>query len=993
MFLERHGVITTMLYRVSVIVFASLAPPLFALAQSGPAVDGLALFAQEVFPVLEENCLRCHGRDGKTKGGLALTTPAGLREGGNQGPAIDPEDPGASLLLEMVSYKDEDHEMPPDGKLSAGSIEAIAQWVKLGAPWPANAAAQADTAGPLPLGMDFDDEGLWAFLPLGSPAAPEADAPEWAESPIDAFVYARLAAAGIAPAPAATKSTLIRRLYYDFTGLPPTPEEVEAFVNDERPGAYEHLVDYLLASPHYGEKWGRHWLDLVHYADSNGYERDTDKPYMWRYRDYVIRSFNEDKPYDEFVIEQLAGDELERPGAGALIATGYYRLGLWDDEPADALQGLYDNLDDMVDTTGKVFLGITMGCARCHDHKIDPILQSEYYEFLSFFHGVKMIQRIKGNGILRSILPPEEEAAYQRKLREKEARENSLAEEIRAYLASFKSAVLRERPGLIQDSGIVLSDISGLEFRFYRDTWESLPDFEMLKPETAGRVEDNFITTELATRDAGVGFVFEGKLRVPKAGEYRFFIESVDGVRLLLDGNVLYSVLGLGQREDSVVRDLEGGAYPFRVEYFTKNGPPKLELSWSSKFMEKRPLSAGAQQSKNNTALRPLFRKHAREILGPEAVAGLKRAEKELKAVKNREVPGKMAATVSEKGAAPPATHILIRGNPHAKGKEVAPGFPALFRAPRPAAPSPYQTAQSSGRRRQLAEWIASPDNPLTARVMANRIWQYHFGRGIVRSSNNFGVMGERPTHPELLDWMAGEFIRGGWRMKPLHKMIAMSRTYRMSSQGRAEALARDPDNDLFWRFNMRRLTSEEVRDSLLKAGGTLNTEMFGPGVYPELPAEVIATSSKQSTLLSSGMWGESTPEEAARRSIYIHVKRSLLLPLLTDFDMAETDASCPVRFSTTLPTQALGMLNSDFINGQAKLFAARLPAEAGGGVQAQVRRALEIATSRAATPEELARGLAFINEMRTVEGLPLETALERFCLLALNLNEFVFLD
>ena len=306
---------------------------------------------------------------------------------------------------------------------------------------------------------------------------------------------------------------------------------------------------------------------------------------------------------------------------------------------------------------------------------------------------------------------------------------------------------------------------------------------------------------------------------------------------------------------------------------------------------------------------------------------------------------------------------------------------------------SPYGTEDSSGRRRLLAEWIASPSNPLTARVIVNRVWQFHFGRGIVASSNNFGVIGRRPTHPDLLDWLASEFVRGGWSLKELHRLILTSQTYRMSSQSYPKALEQDPANRLFWRFDMRRLTAEEIRDSVLSATGVLNLKMYGPGVYPELPAEVLATSSKQQEIVGSGMWGVSTPEEGSRRSVYVHVKRSLLMPMLTNFDLAETDSSCPVRFSTTQPTQALGMLNSAFVNEQSVVLADRVRREAGQSIGAQIARVLEIVTSRPATEAEVARGVAFMDELQAEDGLDADTALKRFCLLAFNLNEFMYLD
>ncbi|HEY0552061.1 MAG TPA: DUF1553 domain-containing protein, partial [Verrucomicrobiae bacterium] len=346
------------------------------------------------------------------------------------------------------------------------------------------------------------------------------------------------------------------------------------------------------------------------------------------------------------------------------------------------------------------------------------------------------------------------------------------------------------------------------------------------------------------------------------------------------------------------------------------------------------------------------------------------------------------ALGVSESGTKAPTTFVLLRGNPKVKGDQVEPGFPQVLGGAEARLAKLSAAAKSSGRRTALANWIASPENPLTARVMANRLWQHHFGRGIVRSPNNFGLQGDAPTHPELLDWLASEFIAQGWRLKPLHRLIMTSRTYQMSSQGRPDGLTADPANDLFWRFEMRRLTAEEIRDSILAVSGSLNSKMFGPSIYVEIPKEVLAGQS-----VPGKNWGKSSPEEQARRSIYIHVKRSLITPILESFDLAETDRSTPARFSTVQPTQALGMLNSDFLNRQAQVFAERLRKEAGDDLRKQVRLALSLATSRTPTNGEVKRGVRLIESLEAEEKVTPEVALKYFCLMALNLNEMVFLD
>ncbi len=597
----------------------------------------------------------------------------------------------------------------------------------------------------------------WAFQAIRKQVPPvhlAADPSDAPANPIDAFIAQRLRDKGLPIPKAASRRALIRRVTYDLTGLPPTLEQVEAFVHDASPQAWEHLIDRLLESPHYGEKWGRHWLDLVRFAETNSYETDEAKPHAWRYRDYVIRAFNADKPYDRFIREQLAGDELPDGGAEGLIATGYYRLGIWDNDPADRELALYDQLDDLVATTGQVFLGLTVDCARCHDHKIDPISQRDYYALLSFFRNI----------------------------------------------------------------------------------------------------------------------------------------------------------------------------HPYR------NGGATDEV--------------------------PLPR------------------EKQAKAL-----------AVTEPGTVAPVTHLLRRGNPASPGEAVEPGFLSVLGSSSPVI-APPASGRSSGRRRALADWIAAPDNPLTARVIVNRVFQHHFGRGLVRTPSDFGIQGSLPTHPELLDWLAGHFVQDGWSLKRLHRLILTSQSYQASATPTAEALKADPANDLFSRFEMRRLTAEEIRDSVLWVGGLGNPRMYGPGMYVALPKEVLASQS-----VPGKGWGDSPKVEQARRSIYIHVKRSLLSPVLLSFDLAETDRSTPVRFATTQPTQALGMLNGAFFNEQARILADRIRAEIGSEPREQVRRVLHRVTSRPPSDREISQSVALLQSLTSEEGLGATAALDAFCLLAFNLNEFLYLE
>jgi mono/diheme cytochrome c family protein len=803
-------------------------------------------YEKEVRPILATHCLKCHGADDKIKGGLSLATREAVLEGGDTGPAVDLKNHTASLLLKAVDYKDESMRMPPKGKLPDKDIAVLRKWVGAGLPYPADQlTAKGGAAKHKEKGGVITEEAkrYWAFQPVKRPAAPRVKNPAWVKTPIDAFVLAKLDEKNLSPVRPADRAALVRRAYYDLWGLPPTPEQVDAFVKDQSPDAWPKLIDALLASPHYGEKWGRHWLDVVRYAETNGYERDGPKPFAWRYRDYVIRSFNADKPFDVFVKEQIAGDELPGYNPDAVIATGYYRLGIWDDEPADPKQALYDGYDDLVTVTGQGFLGITMNCARCHDHKVDPFPQADYYRFLSFFRDIRPFSDTRGvssSTNMTDITPPERRKVYEAELLERQAKVADLTKQLRT----------------IEDSAI-----------------KKMPAEDQRASEGPDRPQ---------------------------------VVNKVPGF--------------LSARE--------------KADY--------LALKTERSALEKRPRPVGQE----------------------------------------------FALSVNNCDVRPPTVFVLPRGNPHAKGAEVQPGFPQVLGVPDPAIPAPPAGVKASGRRTVLANWIASKDNPLTARVLVNRVWQGHFGRGIVPSSNDFGKLGESPTHPELLDWLAADLMDGGWTLKRLHKLIMTSAVYQLSSTGDDANLKADPANTRLWRFPMRRLTAEEVRDSVLAVSGSLNTKMHGASVYPKIPREVLAGQS-----VPGQGWPETKGDEANRRTVYVAVKRSLQVPILATHDQADTDNSCPVRYTTTVPTQALGLLNGEFSNEQAAAFAARLQREAPGDVTAQVSRAIRLTTGRTPPPAEVRKDAAFVAEQRSRHGLDERTALARYCLLLLNTNEFVYLD
>ena len=802
----------------------------------------IRFFENKVQPILSARCLKCHGDDpGELGGGLALISRASILKGGDSGPAVDLKSWNESIMLDAIHYGA--YEMPPDGKLPDDELGILSKWIEMKMPWPAESAnrmieTKTDSHGPPK--VDEVSKSFWSFQQVVRPELPSVNQTAWLSNDIDRFTLGKLENAGLRPAGKASKKVLVRRLYYDLIGLPPTPEQVNEFVNDNSPDAYSGLVDSLLASPHYGEKWGRHWLDLVRYAESNSFERDGTKPFVWRYRDYVIRAFNDDKPYDQFLVEQLAGDEIEEPTNESIIATGYYRLGQWDDEPADPKQALFDDLDDILATTSQAMMGLTVDCARCHDHKIDPIPTKDYYQLLSFFRNVRRFG-------------------------------------------------VRSRDSV-------------------RDASTMLLKKEKLPPKAV--IEDFY----------------------KKVTECEDTMEEVVEI---------------------VKKDFE----PVEHEDFkhAENHERLIRKRLDSKVITKKQFD---RYIKSRDRLRGLI------THPPDYYRVL---------------------CVKEHGDLAPPTRVLIRGNPHVAGDEVQPSFISVLSPP---APKIVPRRNSSGRRLALANWITSPEHPLTARVMANRIWQHHFGRGIVKSSNDFGFQGSKPTHPKLLDYLASEFVENGWSIKKLHRLILLSSTYQMSNEFNQLCYDADPLNDLLWRFEMRRLTAEELRDSILAVSGRLNAaKMYGPSIFTKLSKEVLAGQS-----MPGNGWGDSAEIDTRRRSIYIHVKRSLGVPLLQAFDAADTDTTCPVRFNTTQPTQALALINSEFTNAEANEFAKEV-ARRNEDALSQVVEVLTRVTQREPTQSEIEQGLELIRGWIDEDAVSHEQALAFFCLTAFNLNEFVFVE
>lgn len=924
--------------------------------------DQVVNFATEVQPILARRCFACHGPD-QAEGGLRLhdrDSAIATLESGHA--AVAPGKPESSEILERIRSEDESLRMPPEGKpLSEREQSVLRRWIEQGAEWKKH----------------------WAFETLSRPHIPTNNNGT-SNHPIDAFIDQQLAKRGLTRAPQADSVHLLRRLYFDLIGLPPTPEQVDQFLSRAANGfdhAWETEIDRLLASEHYGERWARHWLDVVRYAETNSFERDGAKPHAWRYRDYVIRSFNADKPYDQFLIEQLAGDEIPNPTRDSLVATGFYRLGIWDDEPADRELAVYDGLDDILTTVGQGLLGLTINCSRCHDHKIDPIPAKDYYSALAFFRNIS--SNGYGPQVERPLIASEDD---RKAFRDRENQIREEADRIQRRLTEVES-LLRTQFNELTQTESKSYDLDDLEYRYYRDTFDKLPDFDQLKPETVAKVDPPLIDIGVSTRPDFFGFVFTASLIVPKDGEYTFILDSDDGSRLTLDGKELIEydgIHGTGRPKRATVT-LKQGRYPMRLDYFQRQHGKGLSLHWNGPgFRRKRLTADSGEQAKD---LQQAIQNSNVEGLDPALVTEFKELRKSLEEAKRQKPWEEYGMCVSENGTQPPETFILTRGSPQAKADKVDPAFLTILGGNKPSI-EPNQQANTSGRRLAFAKWVTDPANQLTSRVFANRVWQHHFGRGIVRSPNNFGQLGETPTHPELLDWLATQLVEYGWHVKPLHKLILTSQTYRQSALASPEALERDANNDLFSRFDMRRLSAEEIRDSILAVNGSLNPKLYGPSVYPELSREVLASQS-----VPGKGWEKSPAEEQARRSVYIHIKRSLLVPMLSNFDFPEPDTSCEARFITTQPGQALGMLNGDFLHQQSELFAKRLKAEVGGVLDTQIERAFELALSRKPTPEEISKSKELIETLKTEHKLSEDQTLAYFCLFVYNLNEFVYLD
>jgi hypothetical protein len=778
---------------------ATAAPP-----TTKPTPADIEFFEKRVRPVLVKHCYSCHSADAKkVKGGLRLDTRDGVLKGGTSGPAVVPGDPARSLLVRAVRHADPDLKMPPETKLTATEIAGLEAWVKKGAPDPRVGGAGTGA-------KKIDLEGakqFWSFKPVVRPKVPEiANHKSQIANPVDAFILATLDAKGLTPAPPADRRALIRRATYDLTGLPPTPEEIDAFLKDDSPEAFEKVVERLLASSAYGERWGRHWMDVVRYADTAGDNSDYPIPQMYRYRNWVIDAFNRDLPYDEFVRRQIAGDLLpsknEDERRAKLIATGYLantkRFGSYEDDRYP----WYLTYEDQIDNLGRTFLGLTINCARCHDHKFDPISQHDYYALYGFF-----------------------------------------------------SSTRYPRPGIELD-----------------------------------KVQRDFVP--LATA---------GEVAAAQKGRKEKLAAITAQIKKLEAGKADAEKVKAAKKERE------------RVE--------KQPLSFETAYAVAEGKTEGKRKVGNAC--------------------------------------------------------VQIKGDPERLGPEVPRRFPSVLGG------QTLPPGTKGSGRLHLANWIADPKNPLTARVMVNRIWQYHFGNGLVRTASNFGALGQPPTHPELLDWLAAEFVAKGWSVKTVHRLILSSRTYQQASRGDGANAKLDAANDYLWRFDQRRLDAESIRDTLLAVGGNLDRTPGGPHPFPAM-----------------GSWNftQHNPFKAVyateRRSVYVMTQRFQRHPFFALFDGADTNASTDRRLVSTTPLQALYLMNDPFVHAQAKKFAARVRGEASDDSQ-RIQRAYLLLFGRPPIAGEVTAAKEYLAAIaRKVGGdHATEAAWESLARALFLSNEFVYLD
>jgi hypothetical protein len=914
-----------------------------ALGRGAEPVDN-EYFEKKVRPILAANCVNCHGPN-KQKGGLRLDTRAEFLKGGDNGAAVAPGKPEASRLVKAVQYED-DIKMPPKGKLTDGEIAILTAWVKGGSPWPNDGTT---AKGP---DKTFDlharAKAHWSFQPIKRPSVPQVHNPQSAlHNDIDRFLLARLEKEGLTFAPPAEKRTLLRRVYFDLTGLPPSPAEIEVFLKDDSPNAYEKIVDKLLASPQYGERWGRHWLDLVRYAETHGHEFDFEIPDAWRYRDYVIRAFNEDVPFDQFLTEHIAGDLLPKPRRDpktglneSLTATGFWWLGEAKHSPVDSRAEFADRTDNQIDVFGKAVFGLTISCARCHDHKFDPIATKDYYALFGVITSSRYNRADVGDPAPTvKMLNELQQLRADLAGRVEEKKSNAEPPRSPQGVAWREKAIPFE---LFGDDWRKRWDADGLAFR--PDAGEDFPHSGREARKLAGAlrsptftIDKHYLAVRVAGRDAKARLVLNG---------------------LQLITNPIYG--GLAQTVNHG-DELKWMVFDLRM---WKGQPAYLELlddgpGWvaiSEAWCADAPPPGEAGPKVPPPDLPAVENAFAKKIV---------QRIRELEA----KLPDPQRAPTMRDGTGI-NERVFVRGNHKTLGVEAPRATLEAFGKPAFAAPG-------SGRL-ELARTVTSPDNPLVARVIVNRLWKHHFGEGIVRSPDDFGKQGQPPTHPELLDWLASELVAPSvptdrspsalkppaWSLKRMHKLMLLSTAYQQASKATPEqsekAVTADPQNRLLHRQNVKRLEAEAIRDSILAASGRLDLKMEGPGVLPYLTEHQVGR----------GRPGSGPLDGNGRRSVYMQVRRNFISPMFSAFDYPTPFTTIGRRTVSNVPAQALVMLNNPFVLQQAELWAKRVLATP-GTPENRIREMYLTGFGRPPTKDELPAAKDFVTEQGKEYGKP----------------------
>ena len=995
-------------------------------------VRGLDVFKKYVKPLLESKCLRCHGGK-KVESDFDLSDREGLLKGGQIGNAVVAGKSKESQLVKLISHAKEPN-MPSGGdKLPDGAIAKIIEWIDLGAPYD-NPLVSSKLKGKswTERTVPASAKKWWAFEPLAKAALPAPSsslaAKDWCRTSIDRFILAKLEEAKIAPNAPATKQQLIRRAFFDLIGLPPAPEDVQAFVNDSSPGAFVKVVDKLLASPHYGERWGRHWLDLARFAESHGFEHDTDRPTAYHYRDFVIEALNEDLPYNTFVKWQIAGDEYEPNNHLAVKATGFLAAGVHSTQITknEVEKHRYDELDDKLNTISTAFLGLSVGCARCHDHKFDPIPQRDYYRMLSTFTTTVRSE------IMVYVEPPgyrkaweafeREQAPYLEALHNRERQLHSKLDDLAKDWTKDSEPVWQtvEYKDAKSKGGAKL-ELLGHTIRA-SGTNPKFDDYTVVAHTPMTKIKSISLSAFPHLGDGPVGRAANGNFAL---SDFSVTIAPLRGSEpprkiKLKNGRATFEQKGFPIKaaidaDPKSAWAVDPNTYDIQTAAFETEVPVGFEggsvLTFTLKFNNNdghnlrsfalRVSNADKQPALTSPAISPNFAAILQTSTSKRTAAQITQLLDHAKELDEQWRQLRSAALRHSRKAPPlpgykvlaateglpalrlhtqgedffPDTYFLRRGDPaNREGVATQSFLQVLMRTPE--AEKQWQTAPPPGwrtsyRRRAFAEWITDVDHGaghLLARVIVNRLWQHHMGRGLVTTPSDFGVRGEPPTHPELLDHLAGELIKSGWRLKPIHKLIMTSAVYQQASRVDAERAKLDRDNKLYWRQPPRRLEAEIIRDAMLAVGGELDAKLFGPGTLDD---------------------------KSKRRSIYFTIKRSKLMPMMVIFDAPEALTGMAERPTTTIAPQALHMLNNPQVRQTARSFARRISPTQATPLEDAVRAGYQIALARQPTRDELDDGIAFIRQQLPTypENQRRESALADFCQVLMCLNEFIYVD